>query len=36
MGDLSIYGKYSPCPFLLEGQAPAFRTWSIGILFNLE
>ena len=36
MGDMSIYGKYSPCPFLVEGEVPAFKTWSIGILWNLE
>ena len=36
LGDLSIYGKYSPCPFLPEGQAPAFKTWSLGILWYLD
>lgn len=36
MGDVSIYGKYSPCPFLLDGQAPAFKTWSLGVIWYLD
>lgn len=36
MGDLGIYGKYSPCPFLSEGQAPAFKTWSVGVIWYLN
>ena len=36
MGDMSIYGKYSPCPFLMEGEVPAFKTWSIGIVWDLD
>ena len=34
-GDLGVYAKYSPCPFLEKGYGPAFNSYSAGIVLNL-
>ena len=34
--NIGVYAKYSPCPFLLEGTGPAFKTYSVGITLGIN
>jgi len=34
--NIGVYAKYSPCPFLLEGTGPSFRTYSVGLTLGIN